>query len=197
MRTRTVLVDPAPPEKPAYDRPSKSQLKRDMTALQELGRDLGELSRDRLKELDLPEKLHEALLAYQSITAHEGKRRQFQFIGRLMRDVDPVPLREALERFNGASKVEIQDMHLAERWRERLLGDEPTALAEFAAAYPATNFQELRVMMRNARKERETGKPPRDFRKLYQLIREQMGGRSARQPDAAPPEGAPDEDAEE
>ena len=174
MRNRTQLVDPAPPPKTEYDRPSKSQLKRDSTALQDLGRELGELPRERLRELELPEKLLEALLAYQTITAHEGKRRQFQYIGKLMRDVDPVPLREALERFSGASKAEVQDMHLAERWRERLLGEDAAVFAEFAGAYPRTDLQQLRVLIRNAKKERETGKPPRDFRKLYQLIREQL-----------------------
>lgn len=174
MRNRTQLVDPAPPPKTEYDRPSKSQLKRDSTALQDLGRELGELPRERLRELDLPEKLLEALLAYQTITAHEGKRRQFQYIGRLMRDVDPAPLREALERFSGASKAEVYDMHLAERWRERLLGEDAAVFAEFAGAYPRTDLQQLRVLIRNAKKEREAGKPPRDFRKLYQLVREQL-----------------------
>ena len=173
MRNRTQLVDPAPPPKPEYDRPSKSQMKRDMTALQELGREITELSRGRIKELALPEKLEEAVLDYQKITAHEGKRRQYQYIGRLMRDIDPEPIREAIERFNGDSKAEVHDMHLAERWRERLLKEEE-ALAEFSATYPTTDFQQLRTFIRNARKEQETGKPPRDFRKLYQLIREQV-----------------------
>jgi ribosome-associated protein len=173
MRNRTLLVNPEPPPKTEYDRPSKSQVKRDMTALQELGREVSELPRDRIAELDLPEKLRDALLDYQKITAHEGKRRQYQFIGKLMRNIDPEPLREALERFNGDSKAEVSDMHLAERWRERLLGEE-NVLPEFAAAYPATDLQQLRVLIRNARKEKAENKPPRDFRKLYQLIREQI-----------------------
>jgi len=194
MRIRTPVVEPTPPPKTEYTRPSKSQLKRDMSALQELGRELADLPRDRIKELELPEKLHEALIAYQNITAHEGKRHQFQFIGRLMRDVDPVPLREALERFNGASKVEISDMHLGERWRERLLTEEG-ALAEFATAYPATDLQQLRTCLRNARKERETAKPPRDFRKLYQLIREQIDAtRKGAAAAAAPPPADPEDD---
>jgi ribosome-associated protein len=173
MRNRTLLVDPAPPPKPEYDRPSKSQLKRDMTALQELGREIGELPRHHILELDLPEKLRDALLDYQKITAHEGKRRQYQYIGRLMRDMDPEPLREAIERFKGESKVEVHDMHLGERWRERLLAED-NAFAEFATAYPGTDLQQMRVLIRNARKEKDAGKPPRDFRKLYQLVREQI-----------------------
>jgi ribosome-associated protein len=173
MRNRTLLVDPAPPPKPEYDRPSKSQMKRDMTALQELGREISELPRERIIELDLPEKLRDALLDYQKMTSHEGKRRQYQYIGKLMRDVEPAPLREAIDRFKGDSKAEVHDMHLAERWRERLI-DEEEALAEFGKAYPATDMQQLRTLIRNARKEKAAGKPPRDFRKIYQMVREQI-----------------------
>lgn len=194
MRNRTPVVNPEPPPKTEYDRPSKSQRKRDVTALQELGRELGELSRSQLAELELPEKLHQALLDYQTITAHEGKRRQYQYIGKLMRDVDAEPLRDALERFNGDSKAEVGDMHLAERWRERLLSEEGV-LAEFANVYPATDLQQLRVLVRNAKKERETTKPPRDFRKLYQLIREQIDARRKAE-NAAPADDSSEEDEE-
>lgn len=176
MRNRTLLVNPEPPPKPEYDRPSKSQVKRDAEALQELGRAVSELPRDHILKLDLPEKLRDALFDYQKITAHEGKRRQYQYIGKLMRNVDPQPLREAVERFKGESKAEVGDMHLAERWRERLL-DEEGAVAEFAGAYPDTDMQQLRTLIRNAQKERGTQKPPRDFRKLYQLVREQIDAR--------------------
>ncbi len=63
---------------------------------------------------------------------------------------------------------------MAERWRERLLGEDAAVFAEFASAYPRTDMQQLRTLIRNAKKEREAGKPPRDFRKLYQLIRAQI-----------------------
>jgi ribosome-associated protein len=192
MRTRTPVINPEPPPKTEYDRPSKSQRKRDVTALQELGRELSELSKAQLGELELPEKLHQALLDYQTITAHEGKRRQYQYIGKLMRDVDAEPLREALDRFTGDSKAEVGDMHLAERWRERLLSEEGV-LGEFANTYPGTDLQQLRVLVRNAKKERETTKPPRDFRKLYQLIREQI---DARRKAAAPAAPAAEDDEE-
>ena len=119
----------------------------------------------------LPERLRDAIQAYRKITAHEGSRRQLQFIGRLMRDVDPAPLREALDRFNGASKAEVAEMHLAERWRERLLG-EPAALTEFADAHPGADIKRLRVLLRNAAKEKAAGKPLRDYRELYRAIRE-------------------------
>jgi ribosome-associated protein len=189
MRTRTVLVDPQPEPGPVYTRPSKSQMKRDMTSLQVLGRELAALSKDRLLQLGLPERLHEALLAYRTITAHEGARRQMQFIGRLMRDVDPEPLREALDRFNGASRAEVADMHLAERWRDRLL-EEGATLTEFAGTYAGADLTRIRTLIRNARKETTDGKPPRDYRELYRAIRDAMAARHSTTPSDAPEEGA-------
>jgi ribosome-associated protein len=192
MRTRTVLVDPQPEPGPVFTRPSKSQMKRDMTSLQVLGRELAALSKDRLAQLGLPERLHEALLAYRTITAHEGARRQMQFIGRLMRDVDPEPLREALDRFNGASRAEVADMHLAERWRDRLL-EEGATLTEFAGTYAGADLTRIRTLIRNARKETTEGKPPRDYRELYRAIRDAMAARQAStQSDTTEEEGAPE-----
>jgi len=193
MRTRTVLVDPQPEPGPVYTRPSKSQMKRDMTSLQVLGRELAALSKDRLAQLVLPERLREALLAYRTITAHEGSRRQMQFIGRLMRDVDPEPLREALDRFNGASRAEVADMHLAERWRYRLLEEGGNALTEFASAYAGADLTRIRTLIRNAQKETKEGKPPRDYRELYRAIRDAMAARQATaQPDTPEEAGAPE-----
>jgi ribosome-associated protein len=181
-RNRTVLVDPQPEPGPVFTRPSKSQMKRDMTGLQVLGRELAALSKDRLEQLALPERLHEAILQYRTITAHEGSRRQLQFIGRLMREVDPLPLREALDRFNGASRTEVAEMHLAERWRERLL-EESAALTEFANTYPVAELTRMRTLIRNALKEKQDGKPPRDFRELYRAIRDAMAARQSRPPE--------------
>jgi ribosome-associated protein len=193
MRTRTVLVDPQPEPGPVFTRPSKSQMKRDMTSLQVLGRELAALSKDRILQLNLPERLHEALLAYRTITAHEGSRRQMQFIGRLMRDFDPEPLREALDRFNGASRAEVADMHLAERWRERLLDEnENGTLTEFAGTYAGADLTRIRTLIRNARKETREGKPPRDYRELYRAIRDAMATRDSPAQADSTEEGAPE-----
>lgn len=173
MRNRTLLVNPPPKEVTVYDRPSKSQLKRDSTAMQELGREVAALSRERIAQLHLPEKLFDAFIAYQKITAREGGRRQLQYLGRLMRDVDPAPIREALDKFNGASKAEVAQMHLAERWRERLL-DDTAALTEFAQRYTPADMTRLRTLIRNAKKEKLENRPPRDYRDLYREIRAAM-----------------------
>jgi len=174
--SRGTLIDPSKSEHDAFDygdRPSKSQKKRDSTAAQELGEEVAALPRDKIESLGLPEKLQDALIEAARITAHEGRRRHMQLIGKLMRNIDPEPIRAALEKFSGSSKQEVADMHLAERWRERLL-KEPDALALFANEYRDMDFQQLRTMIRNAQKEQAQNKPPRDFRKIYQFVREAM-----------------------
>ena len=191
---RGTLIDPAKNEHDAYDygdRPSKSQRKRDSSAVQDLGAQLVELSKQKILSLGLPEKVEEALIACQSITAHEGRRRQLQYIGKVMRDIDAEPIRASLEKFAGNSKREIADMHLAERWRERMLKD-ADAVALFANEFAGVDLQQLRTALRNAQKEQAQNKPPRDFRKLYQLIKERLDAR--RDAEAVGPTMAPTND---
>ena len=178
-RSRGQLIDPTKSEHDAFDygdRPSKSQRKRDSTAAQDLGALVAELPRDKIESLGLPEKLQDALIETGRISAHEGKRRHLQLIGKLMRNIDLEPIRAALERFSGTSKQEVADMHLAERWRDRFL-KEADAVALFANDYPGTDLQQLRTMVRNAQKEQAQNKPPRDFRKIYQFVREAIDAR--------------------
>jgi ribosome-associated protein len=156
----------------AFDgKPSKSQLKREMHALQELGEELVALSADRLKKIDLPDNLRDALRDAQRFTKHEAKRRQMQFIGKLMRDIDPAPIQEALDEIKGVSAAATARQHALERLRERLLADEKV-LGEIARDYPGTDLQHLRTLRRNALKEQEQGKPPRAFRELFRQLRE-------------------------
>ena len=191
---RGTLIDPTKNEHDAYDygdRVSKSQRKRDSTAVQDLGAQLVELSKEKILSLGLPEKVEEALIACQKITAHGGRRRQLQYIGKVMRDIDAEPIRLALEKLAGNSKREISDMHLAERWRERMLKD-ADAVALFANEFAGTDLQQLRTALRNALKEQAQNKPPRDFRKLYQLVKEQLDAR--RDAEAAGLKDAPTND---
>ena len=179
--SRGTLIDPTKSEHDDFDygdRPSKSQKKRDSTAAQDLGAKVAELSRDKIESLGLPEKLQDALIETARITAHEGKRRHLQLIGKLMRGIDTEPIRAALEKFAGTSKQEVADMHLAERWRERLLKD-TEAFALFANDYRDVDLQQLRTMIRNAQKEQAQNKPPRDFRKIYQVVRDAIDARRA------------------
>lgn len=159
---------------PEDDEPkSKSQRKRDMTALQDLGAELEALAKDRLARVPMPEALADAIHQARRINSHEGKRRQMQFVGKIMRgleDDEVEVIRQALEGFKGTSKAETARMHLIERWRELLLADD-AALTRFLAEHPGSDVQALRNTIRNARKEKELSKPPRYFRELFQAIK--------------------------
>ena len=155
------------------DRPSKSQRKRDMDALQELGEELANLSRDRLKKIDIPDNLRAALLDAQRFK-HEARRRQLQYIGRLMRNIDPAPLRAVLDEINGLSAAANARQHALERLRVRLLEDEGV-LGEIIRRHPGADHQHLRQLRRAALKEQELAKPPRAYREIFRVLRDLEG----------------------
>lgn len=152
-------------------RPSKSQRKRDMHALQEMGAALVALPAARLARIDMPEELREALHEAQRLTRHEARRRQMQYIGRLMREIDPAPIRAALDALKGASAIENARQHRLEKLRERLLKDE-AVLTEIGAAHPGADLTRLRQLRRNALRDRDEGRPPRAYRDLFRQLRE-------------------------
>ena len=154
-----------------YSGPSKSQLKREMTALQDLGAELVALSKERLAKIDMPERLRDALLDAQRFTRHEARRRQMQFIGKLMRDIDAAPLQAAMDEIKGVSEAANIRQHRLERLRTRLMEDE-AVFAEVARDYPSADVQRLRQLRRNALKEALQNKPPRAFRELFRELRE-------------------------
>ena len=167
---------------------TKTDLKREMDALQKLGAELLTLRADLFARLDLPEKLQDALAEARRITNFEGKRRQMQFVGKLMRKLDDdtvAAIQAALEEQHSGSAAEKLALHQAEHWRDRLIaGDE--ALAPWMQQFPDTDTQQLRALIRQARKDAppedkaavSQGLAPRKgraFRELFQLVREQMG----------------------
>ena len=160
-----------------YDRPSKSQLKREMHALQELGQALVDLPKDALKRMPMPEDLADAVREARRITDHEGKRRQLQYVGRVMRslaDDETAALRTALDAQRGVNKAATARLHWIERTREKLLASDD-ALTEFLRQHPDADIQEGRTLIRNARKEAQQGKPPRYFRELFQWVKTASG----------------------
>jgi len=157
---------------------SKTRKKQQMEALQDLGEELAGLPADSVKRLDIPEHLRDALLEAQRITSHGARRRQLQYVGKLMRDIDPEPIRAALAALRGESAAEVARMHRLERLRTRLLDDEKT-LAEIATAYPGADLQHLRALRRSALKEQEAQKPPRSFRALFQTLKALDAGHGA------------------
>ncbi len=156
-----------------YDRPSKSQLKREMTALQKLGEILVEAPRHRVKKVPMPEDVLDAILACQQITSHEGRRRQMQYVGKKMRTLDEAEIavvQQAVDSWRGASKAETAVMHAVERQRERLLADD-AALTDLRALHPEIDVQQLRTLIRNARKEQAENKPPKAYREIFQILK--------------------------
>lgn len=166
-----------------YTKPSKSMLKRESTDLQALGKQLLELPDSRLKDIDMPERLRDALDAWKKTKSFEGKRRQLQFIGKVMREVDAEPLREAVAAFQLGHARNALALHQAERWRAELLAEnDKDALHRWVETYPGTDLQQLRTLIRNARKdaalvpEKRNGKA---YREIFQYIKQTMESQAA------------------
>jgi ribosome-associated protein len=157
-----------------YERPSKSQLKREMTGLQKLGQELIDQARDRVKRVPMPEDVRDAILECQKIKDHEGRRRQLQFVGKKMRTLDEAEIaliQKTIDSWKGASKSDTAAMHALERRRDKLLASD-TAVTELMAEHPEIDAQQLRTMIRNARKEQAESKPPKAYREIFQLLKE-------------------------
>ena len=143
-----------------------------MSALQVLGQALVELPTERLAKIDMPDALRIALADARRFTKHEAKRRQMQYIGKLMRSIDPAPFQAALDALAGVSAAENARFHRIERLRTKLIEDEAAALTEIATAHPGADLQHLRQLRRNAIKEQEQSRPPRAFREIFRILRE-------------------------
>lgn len=161
-------------------RPSKSQRKRESQGLQDLGEELAALSTERLAALDMPDTLREALHTLNRTRSHEGRRRQLQYVGKLMRGVDEAPLREAVAASQLGHAHDTWALHEAERWRTELMLDDD-ALTRWVSEHPDTDVQRLRTLVRNARTEAQPAAVPgaaprqlRSYRELFQFIRQQM-----------------------
>ncbi|MES2932345.1 MAG: ribosome biogenesis factor YjgA [Pseudomonadota bacterium] len=157
-----------------YDRPSKSQLKRDMTALQKLGAELIAEPKERVKRVPMPEDVRDAILECQLITDHEGRRRQLQYVGKKMRTLDAEELaiiQKTIDSWRGMSKSDTAQMHALERRREKLLTDD-SVLTALLAQHPELDAQQLRTLIRNARKEQAENKPPKAYREIFQILKQ-------------------------
>jgi ribosome-associated protein len=159
------------------DVPSRTRRKLEDQALQDLGQELVAVSAGKLAELDLPERLREAIMQARGISRFGALRRQMQYIGRLMREEgDAETIRQRLDAWNGISLDETARLHLIERWRLKLLKDDG-ALEELIAGYPGADVRQLRTLIRNTRREAEAGKPPKSFRELFQVLRETLNSK--------------------
>ena len=151
--------------------PSKTKIKKQMHELRDLGKELTELGKDQIAQLDIPDSLREALSEMKNINKFGAQRRQIQYIGKLMRDIDPAPIIAKLDAWKGKSQHHVAYMHQLERWRDRLV-ESDDALTELISAYPQADAQRLRTLIRNAQRELETQKPPKNYREIFQVLRE-------------------------
>ena len=155
--------------------PSRNELKKQMHDLQELGEAVAALPADRLDKLNLDERLRDAIDELRRTRSFEGKRRQLQYVGKLMKAEDPEPLREAVASYRVGSATDTLALHQAEYWRDQLLaGDD--ALNTWVKDHPETDIQQLRSLVRAARKEKlEPGeRHGRAYRDLFKLVKEQL-----------------------
>ena len=150
---------------------SKTKLKAEADAQQDIGVKLTTLPSSKLAQLDLPERLLDAIKEANRITSNGALRRQRQYIGTLMREIDVTPIVEQMEKWEGKNTAENAYFHQLERWRTRLIEDE-AALSDFIAQYPNVDSQQIRTLIRNARKEATLNKPPKSSRELFKLLRE-------------------------
>ena len=155
------------------EQPSKSQLKREAEAQQRLGEQLVALDAKQLRQFALPEQLLDAVLTAQKIKQHGGRKRQLQYIGKLMRQIDTAPIEASLQALQNHHRQDAAAFHHIEQWRERLLSDDQ-ATTELMERHPGIDVQQLRQLIRNARREQQQGKTAKAYRELFRLLREAL-----------------------
>ncbi|MDX1655809.1 MAG: ribosome biogenesis factor YjgA [Candidatus Competibacteraceae bacterium] len=166
------MNDQEPYQDQEFHGPSKSQRKREAAALQDTGARLVELPAAQLDNIPMPPELRQAVLQARTISARGGRRRQLQYIGKLMRRLDPQPILQALEDLDRSSLEARRCQHDLERLVEELIGGDQGRLEGLLEQYPQAEAQPIRQLIRNARKERDQDKPPRSRRALFRHLRE-------------------------
>ena len=154
------------------EKKSKSQLKREMTALQDMGEALVQLSDRDLQRVPLEADLKAEILQARSIQQREGRRRQLQYIGKVMRGMDCSSIEAALQRMADGNRAESREFHALEALRDQLIADTDDALKNTLQSYPHADRQHLRQLVRNAQHELAADKPPASARKLFRYLRE-------------------------
>ena len=151
---------------------SKTQKKREAEALQDLGEKLVKLPKDQLAGIDMPEELLSAVRQAKAIKSHGALKRQMQFIGSIMRNIDPEPILEAIEDIEQGCYKKTMDFKETERWRDELIAGNKELIEELLVKYPSAERQQLSQLIRNAAKEKKDNKPPKAFRILFRYLRD-------------------------
>ena len=148
---------------------SKTSRKREARQLQDVGAALVKLNAEQLARIDLPQALREAVIECQRLSKHEAIRRQKQYIGKIMRNIDAEPILAQLEALEAPSKRQTALFHLAERWRTDLLAD-PASIARFVQEYPGADPHRLRRLVTAVQEEKSDAKSPKHFRELFHVL---------------------------
>lgn len=154
---------------------SKTEVKRQMHALQELGARLTKLNKEQLDKLDLGDSLRNAIDEFHRIKSNGAQKRHLQYIGKIMRTEDADEIEHAIGLFEAGHQAHTQAFHKLERWRDKLINDGNQALQEYVEEYPDADIQHIRQLIRNAQKELKLNKPPAASRKLFKYLRELAG----------------------
>lgn len=150
---------------------SRSQIKREMIALQQMGEQLADLSDAQIKAIDMPDELRKAVLSVKKVKSHGAKKRQLKFIGGLMRKVDISPINEALYELERGRSVQVAEFHMIEKLRDELIKGNDDIIEDVVGKYPEADRQKMRQLVRNSRKELHENKPPKSSRILFKYIR--------------------------
>lgn len=151
---------------------SKTQKKQEALELQKMGEKLASLSDEQIGDIDLPAKLRDAIKFVKTVKSHGARKRQMQYIGTLMRKIDPAPIQEALEEIDEGNYRKSLEFKEIETWRDELIAGNKTILEEILVKCPEADRQQLAQLVRNAVKEKTHNKPPRAFRALFRYLRE-------------------------
>lgn len=157
-------------------RPNKTQLKRDIAVLHEMCEDITQLAPAQIEKLNLPDEIAAAISSAAKMPFKAARKRQLKFITGLMRKVDIDPIQEALNKIKAKSAHATRELHQVEYWRERLLSDDKQALTELLDKYPGADVQQLRQLIRNAKKEISLEKPVKSARLLFKYLRVLLEG---------------------
>jgi len=151
---------------------SKSQKKREATALQDLGERLITLSDKQLKEIDMPESLNDAVLLARNIKARSGRKRQLQYIGKIMRNIDVEPIETFFAKLDNKHHDANKIFHQLERWRDRILAEGNDVLTEVKEQFPEVDMQRMRQLVRNANNSKNEKTSTRAKREIFQYLKE-------------------------
>ena len=151
---------------------SKSQYKREATALQTLGEELVKLNQEQLARIKLPDNLRNAIIEAKRINKRGGLKRQLQYIGKIMRSIDTMPVLQAMDTLKLRNAQSSAQFHQLEKWRDRLISNDKQSLTEVIQAFPNADRQHLRQLIRKAIREYSENKPPTSSRLLFKYLRE-------------------------